>query len=77
MTKKDNGVNPVNGENLFELFQRTRDKIQYIKDQGYDVVEMWEYTELAWPIPESWHGMLSPDKLFMVALFALPDIDWF
>ena len=42
MTKKYNGVNPVNGKNLDDLYQRTRDKIDYIKDQGYDVVEMWE-----------------------------------
>jgi hypothetical protein len=24
------------------LYQRTQDNIEYIKDQGYDVVEMWE-----------------------------------
>ena len=24
------------------LYQRTQDRIEYIKDQGYDVVEMWE-----------------------------------
>jgi len=42
MTKKYNGVNPVNGKSLSDLYQRTRDKIQYIKDQGYNVVEMWE-----------------------------------
>jgi hypothetical protein len=35
MTKKHNGVNYVNGKNLH---QRTQDKIQYIKDQGYNVV---------------------------------------
>jgi hypothetical protein len=42
MTKKHNGVNPVNGKSLNDLYQRTQDKIQYIKDQGYNVVEMWE-----------------------------------
>ena len=40
MTKKYNGVNPVNGKNLSVLYQHARDKIQYIKDQGYNVVEM-------------------------------------
>ena len=47
MTKNYNGVNPVNGKSLFDLYQRTRDKIQYIKDQGYNVVEMWECQWLA------------------------------
>jgi G:T-mismatch repair DNA endonuclease (very short patch repair protein) len=42
MTKKYNGVNPVKGKSLDELYQRTQDNIEYIKDQGYDVVEMWE-----------------------------------
>ena len=41
-TKKHNGVNPINGKNLDDLYQRTQDKIRYIKDQGYNVVEMWE-----------------------------------
>jgi hypothetical protein len=40
MTKKHNGVNPVNGKSLGDLYQRTQDKIQYIKDQGYNVMEM-------------------------------------
>jgi G:T-mismatch repair DNA endonuclease (very short patch repair protein) len=47
MTKKHNGVNPVNGKSLDDLYQRTQDKIQYIKDQGYNVVEMWECQWLA------------------------------
>jgi hypothetical protein len=47
MTKNYNGVNLVNGKSLFDLYQRTRDKIQYIKDQGYNVVEMWECQWLA------------------------------
>ena len=42
MTKKYNGVNPVNGKSLDKLYQRTQDKIEYIKYQGYDVVDMWE-----------------------------------
>jgi hypothetical protein len=37
-----NGVNPVNGKSLDDFYQHTQDKIQYIKDQGYNVVEMWE-----------------------------------
>ena len=32
---------------LNDLYQRTQDKIQYIKDQGYNVVEMWECQWLA------------------------------
>jgi hypothetical protein len=47
MTKKQNGVNPVNGKSLDDLYQHTQDKIQYIKDQGYNVVEMWECQWLA------------------------------
>ena len=47
MTKKHNGVNPVNGKNLDDLYQHTQDKIQYIKEQGYNVVEMWECQRLA------------------------------
>jgi hypothetical protein len=46
MTKKYNGVNPVKGKSLDELYQRTQDNIEYIKDQGYDVVEMWEWGHL-------------------------------
>jgi hypothetical protein len=40
--QKHNGVNPVNGKSLDDLYQHTQDKIQYIKDQGYNVVKMWE-----------------------------------
>ena len=47
MTKKYNGDNPINRKCLSDLYQRTRDKIQYIKDQGYNVVEMWECQWLA------------------------------
>jgi hypothetical protein len=35
-----NGVNPVNEKSLYGLYQRAQDKIEYIKDQVYDVVEM-------------------------------------
>ena len=47
MTKKHNGVNPVNGKNLDDLYHHTQDRIQYIKEQGYNVVEMWECQWLA------------------------------
>jgi hypothetical protein len=42
MTQKHNGVNPVNGKDLDDLYHHTKDKIQYIKEQGYNVVKMWE-----------------------------------
>ena len=42
MTKKYYGVNPVNEKSSYDLYQRAQDKIEYIKDQGYDVVEMSE-----------------------------------
>ena len=42
MTQKHNGVNPVNGKNLDDLYHHTKEKIQYIKEQGYNVVKMWE-----------------------------------
>jgi hypothetical protein len=41
------GHNPVNGKNLDDLYHHTQDKIQYIKEQGYNVVEMWECQWLA------------------------------
>jgi hypothetical protein len=34
MTKNYNGVNPVNGKCLDDLYQRTQDIVHYIKDQG-------------------------------------------
>ena len=45
--KKHNGVNPVNGKRLDHLYQHMQDKIHYIKDQGYNVVEMLECQWLA------------------------------
>jgi hypothetical protein len=42
--------NPSTGKrfmSLDDLYQHTQDKIQYIKDQGYNVVEMWECQWLA------------------------------
>ena len=39
---RDKTVNPVNGKTLEELFKSTQDKIEYLKDQGYDVKQMWE-----------------------------------
>ena len=47
MTQKHNGVSPVIGKSLDDLQQHTQEKIQYIKDQGYNVVEMWECQWLA------------------------------
>jgi hypothetical protein len=35
------------GKSLDDLYQHTQDKIQYIKGQGYNVVEMWECQWLA------------------------------
>ena len=34
-------VNPTNGKSLDELFKTTQEKIDEIKDQGYDVKQMW------------------------------------
>jgi Zn ribbon nucleic-acid-binding protein len=36
--------NPSTGKRFIPInfSQRTQDKIQYIKEQGYNVVEMWE-----------------------------------
>jgi hypothetical protein len=34
MTKKYNGVNPVNEKSLYDLYQRAQDKIEYIKTDG-------------------------------------------
>ena len=35
-------VNPMNGKTLEELFKSTQGKIEYLKDRGYDVKQMWE-----------------------------------
>ena len=34
-------VNPVNHLTMNELHQRTLEKIQFLKDNGYNVVEIW------------------------------------
>jgi G:T-mismatch repair DNA endonuclease (very short patch repair protein) len=39
---KDKSVNPINGKSLDDLFETTKEKIDEIKDQGYDVKQMWE-----------------------------------
>ena len=35
---KDKSVNPINGKSLEDLFKTTEEKIDEIKDQGYDGV---------------------------------------
>jgi hypothetical protein len=35
-------VNPVKGKTMHDLHQTTVEKIQYLKNQGYNVVEIWE-----------------------------------
>ena len=35
-------VNPVNGKTMWELYEDTMKKVRYLKDQGLQVVEMWE-----------------------------------
>ena len=35
-------VNPMNGKTMFELHEDTLEKVRYLKDQGLQVVEMWE-----------------------------------
>ena len=35
-------VNPVNGKTMWELYEDTMEKVRYLKDQGLQVVEMWE-----------------------------------
>ena len=39
---KDKSVNPINGKSLDDLFKTTQEKIDEIKDQGYDVKQMWK-----------------------------------
>ena len=39
---KDKTVNPINGKNLDELYKTTGEKIAYIKEEGYEVKQMWE-----------------------------------
>ncbi|CAB3995103.1 DNA polymerase [Paramuricea clavata] len=35
-------MNPVKGRTMHDLHQKTMEKIQYLKNQGYNVVEVWE-----------------------------------
>jgi hypothetical protein len=35
-------MNPVKGRTMHDLHQKTVEKIQYLKNQGYNVVEVWE-----------------------------------
>ncbi|CAB3991126.1 DNA polymerase, partial [Paramuricea clavata] len=35
-------INPVKGKTMHDLHQKTVEKIQYLKNQGYNVVEVWE-----------------------------------
>ena len=42
MTKKHNGVNPVNGKLYQKLREDTEYKKQYIKEEGYTYVDMYE-----------------------------------
>ena len=35
-------MNPVKGKTMHDLHQTTVEKIQYLKNQGYNVVEIWE-----------------------------------
>jgi hypothetical protein len=39
MTKKYNGVNPVNEKSLYGLYQRAQDKIEYIKGSKQLIVQ--------------------------------------
>jgi uncharacterized protein (UPF0335 family) len=41
-TVTDKSFNPINGKSLDDLFKTTQEKIDEIKDQGYDVKQMWE-----------------------------------
>ena len=35
-------VNSVNGRTMHELYQRTMKKVEFLKKEGYNVVEVWE-----------------------------------
>ena len=35
-------INPINGKTMEELHENTLEKICYLKEQGFNVVEMWE-----------------------------------
>ena len=35
-------INPINGKTMQELHENTLEKICYLKEQGFNVIEMWE-----------------------------------
>ena len=35
-------INPINGKTMEELYENTLEKICYLKEQGFNVIEMWE-----------------------------------
>ena len=35
-------VNPVNGKTMQNLYEATIEKVCYLKEQGFNIVEMWE-----------------------------------
>ena len=35
-------VNPVNDKTMGQLYKETKEKVDYLKDQGFQVIEMWE-----------------------------------
>ena len=35
-------VNPVNGRTMYDLYLDTIRKVRYLKERGFNVVEMWE-----------------------------------
>ncbi len=35
-------MNPVKGQTMHDLYQSTVEKILYLKNQGYNVIEVWE-----------------------------------
>ena len=35
-------VNPINGKTMQDLYVETKKKVQYLKKEGYNIVEKWE-----------------------------------
>ena len=35
-------MNPVNGKTMHDLYQSTVEKAEYVKGQGYQLIEIWE-----------------------------------
>ena len=35
-------INPINEKTMEELHENTLEKIKYLKEQGFNVIEMWE-----------------------------------